>query len=191
MEQQHSSPAEHGSVLRPKASLLPKINTAAIKGRLLQRNASAGGMHPGSSKKQCTAAAVHRIRSCSNHIKSPPVSTAGTAPAPAAAVWLSTAPLQAAPACHGRLPSTASAAAQPGVLAWTAAAAAAAAAAAQQQQQLWPEPPAQCCGGRCRAAAGACGWQRHGGAGEPCCGELGDAAAGGAAGSCRQCGQQR
>jgi hypothetical protein len=42
MEQQHPAAAEHGSLLRPKASLLPKINTAAIQGRLLQRNASAG-----------------------------------------------------------------------------------------------------------------------------------------------------
>jgi hypothetical protein len=42
MEQQHLPDAEHGSLLRPKASLLLKINTAALQGRLLQRNASAG-----------------------------------------------------------------------------------------------------------------------------------------------------
>jgi hypothetical protein len=42
MEQQHPPAAEPGSLLRPKASLLPKINTAAIQGRLLQRNISAG-----------------------------------------------------------------------------------------------------------------------------------------------------
>jgi hypothetical protein len=42
MEQQHVPAAEPGSLLRPKASLLPKINTAALKGRLLQRNNSAG-----------------------------------------------------------------------------------------------------------------------------------------------------
>jgi hypothetical protein len=42
MEHQDLSAAEHCSLLRPKASLLPKINTAALQSRLMQRNASAG-----------------------------------------------------------------------------------------------------------------------------------------------------